>query len=293
MKRTSLPGLLKYILNLIGCIFTAGLCLPQNVPSAEEVINKMILETRKIETLKFELGRFERVDGKLISEFSSVKLQRKPFKVYLKITKSYKKFREGVEVLYIDGERNDQALVNPPILFWNLNKDPYGNALREEQHHTLFEMGYDHLMNILEYQMGKFSGELKGMLSNKGIELWRDRICWRIEFDNPYFIYKTYTLTKGEGLMLIARKYKLSEYMILEKNSCDSYDDISAGDTIEIPTDYAKRLVLLIDRDQAVPLCVEVYDEKGLFEKYEYAELIINPVFQPEEFTSSFKDYGF
>jgi len=42
-----------------------------------------------------------------------------------------------------------------------------------------------------------------------------------------------------------------------------------------------------------VPVNNKVYDEKGLFETYEYYNLQINPSISDEEFTETYKDYNF
>jgi outer membrane lipoprotein-sorting protein len=38
---------------------------------------------------------------------------------------------------------------------------------------------------------------------------------------------------------------------------------------------------------------MEVYDDEGLYEKYEFNNLVIDPQFEAEEFSSDFEDYGF
>ena len=56
---------------------------------------------------------------------------------------------------------------------------------------------------------------------------------------------------------------------------------------------YAKKSVVYIDRINYLPLKQEMYDDKGLFEKYEFLNLKINPTIYEEEFTEGFKDYNF
>ena len=81
---------------------------------------------------------------------------------------------------------------------------------------------------------------------------------------------------------------------MLEKNpSIKSYTESLAGRTLLIPNDYSSKMVLYIDKVRMVPLVMKVYDNEGLYENYEYTNVVINPVFKPEEFNSDYKDYHF
>jgi outer membrane lipoprotein-sorting protein len=82
--------------------------------------------------------------------------------------------------------------------------------------------------------------------------------------------------------------------MILEKNkTIDDYFDISIGQKIIIPNDYAPKMILYIDKKLNLPLVIEVHDDKGFYERYEYRKLELNPIITDEEFTTEYKDYNF
>jgi len=38
---------------------------------------------------------------------------------------------------------------------------------------------------------------------------------------------------------------------------------------------------------------MEIYDDKGLFEQYQFSEVQINPVFSENDFSETNKEYGF
>ena len=42
-----------------------------------------------------------------------------------------------------------------------------------------------------------------------------------------------------------------------------------------------------------VSLGGKVYDDKGLYEHFEYVDLKVNPVIKAEEFTRDYKEYDF
>ena len=56
---------------------------------------------------------------------------------------------------------------------------------------------------------------------------------------------------------------------------------------------YAKYVLLYIDKDNFLPIGVRVFDDKGLFEQYDYYNLQVNPKFDDAEFTKDYKDYNF
>ncbi len=82
--------------------------------------------------------------------------------------------------------------------------------------------------------------------------------------------------------------------MILENNpQISDYTDVKAGQIIQIPDAYAKLTLLTIDKELLIPVNNKVFDDKGLFETYEYHNVIVNSTIAPEEFTKDYKDYDF
>jgi hypothetical protein len=83
--------------------------------------------------------------------------------------------------------------------------------------------------------------------------------------------------------------------MILEKNPKfkDYFDLLKKGQVIKIPTWYCKSVVMFVDKQYFLPISLKIIDDKGLFEEYNYHNLIVNPNFQEGEFTKEYKDYKF
>ena len=132
------------------------------------------------------------------------------------------------------------------------------------------------------------------MLKYNGIVSHDNRDCYSIQFDNPHFEYIDYTIQENETIEDIAWRNKISEYMILQLNkSVNDYDDVKKGQVIVIPNDYSPKMLLYIDKVDMIPVKLDVYDEKGLYEKYEYTQVTIDPSIPAEEFSSDFKEYGF
>lgn len=259
--------------------------------NAYEITQNMFAQTKRIRTLTYTMKKHERIKGAMIMQQSTVKLNMDPLKVYL-IQDAPK---QGIEVLYVNGTNSNQALINPNGFPWiSINLDPYGSTMRTNQHHTLLNSGYDHVVGILEYLFQKHEAEIQSMIKTEGSVVWDKQACWAITLTNPHFKYVSYTVQKGETVISIANKFHLSEHMIVEKNpGIDSYTDITAGQVILIPSDYSSKMTLYIDKVRHIPLVMKVYDDKGLYEQYEYTNVSLNPTLKAEEFSRDYKDYNF
>lgn len=261
---------------------------PSQVTSCREVLEKTLASIEKIQTLKFHLKCTERVNGKLINTESQVKLNCSPRKIYI--------YLKGPELLWIEGENNGNALVNPDgFPFINLNLDPMGVLMRENQHHTIHEIGFEYFAEIIKHTIVSVKDKFDNYFKWNGIITWNGVDCYWITADYPDFKYIDYTVKKGESLVSIAKKLKVSDYMLLEVNSdkVRNYRDVKEGQKIKVPNAYGKKMELYIDKNQMLPRVIKVYDEKGLFEAYEYHNLQVNPKITHEEFSREYKGYGF
>jgi hypothetical protein len=255
--------------------------------NSQEVLKNIFAAMANVKTLRYNLQCNERIKGKMRHTESQVKLQINPRKIYLSL--------KGPEVLWIQGENNGDALVNPAAFpYVNLNLDPFGLLMRKDQHHTIHEMGMHYLMDILKDGLVKAGNNIDKHFVIQGEEIYNGRLCYRLSVAFPDFGWEPCTVKKGETITSIARRLHVSEYMILEKNAHIMwYSDVKAGQIIQVPTVYAKLTMLLIDKVTFLPLSNKVYDDKGLFETYEYFNLQVNTPISAEEFSKDFKGYHF
>ncbi|WP_422360242.1 DUF1571 domain-containing protein [Reichenbachiella sp.] len=259
--------------------------------SGYEIAKKMFDTSSQIESLTYTITKQERIDGKLTKQVSFTKMQKSPYKVYLR--QSFP--NDGMEVLYVKNENNDKALINPNGFPWlNLKLNPMDGIMRNDQHHTIFQSGFDHVVSILEFLCAKYLNEIDEMVVYKGMVDQQERRGYKISFDNPYFEIIDYVIGDEETIEDVAEKYKLSAYMILECNpKIKDYEDVEAGQVIKIPNDYSPKLNLVIDAENFIPLKMEVIDGNGLYEQYEYSNVMINPTFTDQDFLSENESYGF
>jgi len=257
-----------------------------------ELLNDMLVMCDGIQCMRFEVKKTERVNNQYLHGMSAVKMQTKPFQVYLK---QYEP-TVGLEVLYREGENNNKAIINPNGFPWmNVSLDPYGSIMRKNQHHLIYDIGFSKFNGIIEHLMEKYGSDVAQMLQHKGEKIVSGRKCHVLEFHNPDFQTVSYTVGANETTFSIAQRFKLSEYRIIElNNSITEYGAIKAGSKIVLPSDYSPKLKLFIDQQLMVPVRFEVYDESNqLFESYEYQNIEINVKFASDELKSEFKEYGF
>jgi outer membrane lipoprotein-sorting protein len=256
--------------------------------TAKEILAKMSASIDNITALKYSLKITERGKKGYNYYESSVKLCKKPRKLYLYI--------KGIEVLWIQGTNNGKAYVKPNSFpYINLNLDPMGSLMRQDQHHTINEMGFDYLGGIIDYAASKLGDKLEQYITVEGEERYNNRPCYKMTLHNKDFSYTTYTVGVNESITSIARKLYVSEYMILELNPKfnDYFDILKKGQVIIVPNWYAKIVTFYIDQLYFLPVGTKVYDDKGLFEEYNYFFLQVNPKIEDEEFTKNYPGYHF
>jgi outer membrane lipoprotein-sorting protein len=259
--------------------------------TSEEIISNMSSSIETIKTLKYKLKKKERIEDEFKLGEQEVKYNRSPKKVYTKIIAPNK----GVEVLFREGENNNKAYVNPNAFpYITLTLDPFGSTMRNNNHHTVYEVGFDYINSIVS-QIAKKSGkDFEKYFHYKGDTLFNNKDCYKILIDYTPFKYENYTVKAGESLKVIAYKFFISDYMILEINEdIDDYNDVSAGQIIKIPNAYARKTILCIEKKTNLPLLQAMYDEKGLFAQYEFYNVQVNPSITEAEFTKDYKDYNF
>jgi len=260
-------------------------------PLGHEVIRTVFEQTKKIERISYTMKKQERFNGEMITQQTAVKVVNVPFQVYLK--QEFPKV--GLEVLYVNGKNNNNAIINTNGFPWvNLTMNPMGSVMRDKQHHTLLKSGYTHVISILEHLEKKYDAAFNSLIKNHGEVIFDGKPCWKIVLNNPHFKYYFYTIMESETILTIADRDKLSEYMILELNpKVSDYSSVKPGQRIKVPNDYSPLLELYIEKKRMIPLMMKVQDEKGLYELYEYYKVELNPIYQKDEFDKNFSEYNF
>ena len=259
--------------------------------NSRAIMDKMFSAIDKVETLKFTLKKAERINGELKYGEQDVKFNRLQKKIYTYIQKPNK----GVELLWIAGQNNGHAYINPNgFPYVNVKLDPYGSNMRKGNHHTVFEVGFDYIGKIISFMSKKNPATFDAIFLYQGTIKFDNKDCYKIIVDYTPFKYISYKVLEGENITDIAYKYFISDYMILKKNpTLHSFNDVKPGQIIIIPNAYARKTVLYIDKETYLPIVQTMYDDVGLFEQYEFYNLQLNPKIPDEEFTKGYKGYRF
>lgn len=256
--------------------------------TSKDVVYKMLKSIHDLERAKWSLKIIERGKNGFNNYESSVKLNKSPRKIYIYI--------KGIEVLWVNGWNGNKAYVKPNSFpYVNLSLDPLGFLMRQDQHHTLNEMGFDYFGSIIQYIAVKVGDKFDSHFKLEGEERHNNRPCYKVTIKFPEFGYENYTVGDNESITSIARKLHVSEYMILEANPKlkDYFDILKKGQVLRVPNAYAKDVTLWIDQLYNLPVGIKILDDKGLFEQYDYFFLQVNPKFEDDEFTKTYKDYKF
>lgn len=154
-------------------------------PSANshEILNNVFNAIANIKTLRYHLVLGERINGKIHYTESHVKLQIHPRKIYLSL--------KGREVLWIQGENNEDGLVNPDAFpYVNLNLDPYGTLLRKNQHHTIHDVGVAYIADIIKNAMLKVGNNFDKHFAIIGEEVYNGSHCYKLSISFPDFFWE-------------------------------------------------------------------------------------------------------
>jgi hypothetical protein len=207
----------------------------------------------------------------------------------------YFKNNAGVEVLYNELHDKEEALVNPNAFpYINLKLDPYRSIMRNNQHHTIFELGFHHIGWILTNAVKQSELNFDKWFTYMGIVKFNNRDCYKVYFEYPDFKYVKYTVRKKETLRSIAQKLGIGEYRIIQNNINISYTDyIKEGRILSIPNVYASKTLMYIDKELNLPVFIKAFDDLGFYESYEFSDLKINMNFNVKEFDRSFAKYNF
>lgn len=282
---------MKLFFCLFGLLLATHTTLSAQDPVA--IMAKMKAAIRNMNQSTFDLKSKERFGSTYMTKNLQFRVQESPRRVYMKDLDT------GVEMLYASGWNNNKAYINPNGFPWvNVSLSIYDSKVVAENHHTVKDAGLG-FVNVLlsgfENTVKKSGKSLNDLYTYKGEVMFNGRPCHRIYMIPPSgFQYVSYTTDRDQNLVQLSRRIVASDYLIKEKNSKVSYGrKIKQGTTLSVPSAYASKVVVYIDKETYMPVVQMLYDERGLFEKYEYTNINAKPNFGSDEFTTDCAKYGF
>lgn len=275
-------------------VFLLSFCFLNSAAAQDpvEIIDKMRAAIRNMNKSSFELHSKERFGDKYVYKKMKFHIQENPRKVYMK------DLDKGVELLYVDGWNNNKGYINPNGFPWvNVSLSIYDSKVVAENHHTVDDAGLGFVNILLDgfESTGRKAGKDRSSLYvYKGEVTYEGRTCHKLYLYPPTeFKYISYTTKRDQNLMQLSRRIVASDFLIKEKNKISYARTIKKGTTLTVPSNYAKKVIVYIDKKTYMPIVQMLYDEKGLFEKYEYKKITPYPKFSSNEFTTDCSTYGF
>ena len=260
-------------------------------PPAEPVTTQQVKARLKaaiesLQTLRCLIVGDERIGTKHVRGTTAVKLTSSPLQIYLKTQKA-------IEVLYVAGQNDGAAWVNPAAFpYFTLSLNPSGSLMRKGQHYTVLQVGYDTIGKLLEADSHP-NATYTRTFRYAGDSLLQGQLCHVLRSDYPQFRYLTYRAGRGETVTSIADRFGCGEYRILERNSLAVGASLAEGQVLQVPNAYGRRVILVINAKTYLPASVTVYDDQGLYEKYTFLNVVANQPIPAAEFTRNFPGYKF
>ncbi|SDJ83024.1 Protein of unknown function [Catalinimonas alkaloidigena] len=259
-------------------LFLIAFCLPWTVAAQDQtgavaLVKQMMARCESVQTLQCRYHKEERIEGELIKETMDVSLRRTPFRLYLQFVEP----DADRSVCFPHPQDPEKARVLMRVLGvpLSLSLAPDDKRMRKNQHHTIRRIGFDYAFSILRFLIDHSSDSLIWQVAPSTFD---GHACYQVTIQNPRFRYLPYTGRPGETLQRLADTRMLSEFLLLERNpQAKSYTHSIAALPLSLPSAYAQTLVLQIDKARFFPLSLEIYDDRGLFEKYQYRQLVLNP----------------
>jgi len=259
--------------------------------SLSSVLNKMHTAIANGNVLTYQMISNERFGSRMVRKKMNFRFKRSPFKVYAKDLDT------GVEILYVKNWNNNKAFINPNGFPWvNVSLNIYGYQVRKDGHHVLNRVGFQffsELLQLIKKDMLQQGYQMDELVKFNPDASWNGQSCYRLEFENPNYRMEAYTCNKTESLHQLCNRLYLPEYRVMELNNLKYSSVVTKGKKIKVPSLYAKKAIFYIDKKSHLPILQIIYDDKGVYERYEFLNLKINPSLNQEEWTTKCTSYGF
>ncbi|MEL5993507.1 DUF1571 domain-containing protein [Hymenobacter segetis] len=253
--------------------------------TTEQLTTRMSSAIEGLKFLRCTVKAQERIEGSIHQARSIMKLTYKPLRIYIKNQK-------GVEVLWLAGQNGGDAWVYPAAFpYVTLSLDPNGKLMRSGQHHTALQAGFGTISDLLRSTGLRQDNSYSRSFRYVGDTTLLGRTNYVLRSDYPQYRYVSYKAGKNETIGTVAERFGCGEFRIIERNGLTIGDKIPEGKVLQVPNSYGRRTILCVDPKTYLPTMVQVNDEKGLFEKFEFLDVIPNQPIPLEEFTKDYKDY--
>ena len=253
--------------------------------TTEQLTARMGTAIEGLKYLRCTVKAQERIEGSIHQARSVMKIGYKPLRIYIKNQK-------GVEILWVAGQNNGDAWVNPAAFpYVTLSLDPKAKLMRSNQHHTVLQAGFGTISDLLRTTGLRQDLAFSRSFKYAGDSTVQGRPNYVLRSDYPQFRYVSYKAGPNETIGSVAERFGCGEFRVIERNNLTIGDKIPEGKVVQVPNAYGRRTIVCIDAKTYLPTVVQVNDDKGLFEKFDFSDAIPNQPIPAEEFTKDYKGY--
>ncbi|UOQ96120.1 DUF1571 domain-containing protein [Hymenobacter sp. 5317J-9] len=266
---------------------TVAATSPPPAITTEQLTTRMSTAIEGLKYLRCVVKAQERIGGSINQARSVMKLTYKPLRIYIKNQK-------GVEVLWLQGQNDGDAWVYPASFpYVTLSLDPNGKLMRSNQHHTALQAGFGTISDLLRTTGLRQDNSYSRSFRYVGDTTLQGRTAHVLRSDFPQFRYVSYKAGKNETIETVAERFGCGAYRVVERNNLSIGEKIPEGKVLQVPNAYGRRTVLCVDPKTYLPMLVQVNDDKGLFERFEFQDVVPNQPIPLEEFSKDYKGYKF
>lgn len=251
---------------ITGLFFAAILMVVSSkAQNVTEMIPKVMSAMGNAKTMTYHFYAQERMhDGKYSKSDVEFKVIASPLKI-----RANAKLPQTAQLMY-DAAASKEVKVKKGL---KLSLSPTNSLLMKGVHNPITRAGFATIKKILETSIAQRKGEdISTYVKVLGTVNFDSKDCWKVEINDADYKIINYTVAAGEtSVWSIGKKLAISEYKIKELN--DIGDEVKPGQVIKIPSSYAKKTTLYIDKTNYLPIYHKMEDEKGIYEIYEFKEL--------------------
>lgn len=262
-----------------------GAAPPTPPIATEQLTARMSAAIENLKFLRCTVKAQERIGGGIRQARSVMKLTYKPLRIYIKNQKD-------VEVLWVAGQNGGDAWVYPASFpYVTLSLDPNGKLMRGNQHHTALQAGFGTIADLLRTTGLRQDNAYSRSFRYAGDTVLLGHAGYVLRSDFPQFRYVNYRAGKNETIATVAERFGCGEFRVIERNGLSIGEKISEGKALTVPNAYGRRTILCVDAKTYLPTVVQVNDDKGLFEKFEFFDVVPNQPIPLTEFTKDYTGY--
>lgn len=267
-----------------GALTLAAAPAPPSV-TTEQLTTRLSAAIENLKTLRCGVKAQERIGGNINRAQSIMKITYNPLRIYVRNQK-------GVEVLWVSDQNDGDAWVYPAAFpYVTVSLDPNGKLMRSNQHHTVLQAGFGTISDLLRTTGLRQNNTFSRSFRYTGDTTLLGRSCHVLRSDYPQFRYISYKAGKNETITTVAERFGCGEFRIIERNDLTIGDKIPEGKVIQVPNAYGRRTTVCVDPKTYLPTMVQVNDDKGLFEKFEFFDVVVNQNIPLAEFSKDYRGY--